>query len=459
MKFEKEIDVIFVNAGPKSWLIGIDIASRLRKLNQEVRIIFLGRTPTSKIRIPSPRRIWFQKKFVHKLDIKVSHLQWTFSVFDIASVAKAFKVTRFVWLTNDWTDELRTVRAQLAALYGTSELKPRDLSRSKLFFFVLIKILVQTSLPKIFSETSLSSYRVWVFNGREILESSVLEWAIVRGIQTRIFERGSSSSKFEIYEKSPHCNNEWWRKIESFHNQLSEEDCEADSEEVHKYIIKKSHGVDPFISRKWQRFAKGVDTESSKITDSFICFFSVSTGEFSPFEAFDSAGGFNNQFLALSELLGVSKELGKKLIIRRHPNSLGIDGVDRENNLWTQFINDENVVYFGPLAKINSYSLATRAVCSFTWRSTIGFDLNARGLPTFAMGPAKWALCDDLKAYERGTIKERIKRPIISSEAQEAVHRYAHYFTKFGTPLQNFNYVERWGFETNGGKRYRYFLN
>lgn len=451
-------NIIFVNSGPKSWVIGMDIAAKLSESQKPVKIFSLGRSINTDFRILSPSRVWFQYKFTRNLGLHFGHLNWRLFFLDFASVSQSFKLFQNCLKENIWINEVRPIRAQLSALFGTSEIQPRAFKKRQLFFLILIKTSIQRSLSKKIKGGALDSCTIWVFNGREILEASVLEWAIAKGIKTKIFERASSSNKYEIYDKSPHCNNEWWEKIESFHRDLDPEDCQKDAEDIQRFIDQKSRGVDPFMTQKWSRFAVSETSAIPKIVEPFVCFFSVSTGEFSPFGKFESVGGYKSQFEALSDLYKACSELGIRLVIRRHPNSLGIDTVDREEHLWAPFRIKELVTYFAPVDRVNSYSLARKALCSFTWRSTIGFDLLSRGLPAYSMGPAKWAISEEVKAFDFQTLKDCLTNPKVSKEAQSAVHKYAHYFSKFGITLENFLFVERWGFKTKKGDIYKYYL-
>jgi hypothetical protein len=163
----------------------------------------------------------------------------------------------------------------------------------------------------------------------------------------------------------------------------------------------------------------------------------------------DTRLGFLDQFTALNVLLEEAQNLNLTVVIRRHPNSLGEDGVDREINLWEEFQNHIGVKYFGPTERVDSYLLAIGAKSCFTWRSTIGFDTLCLGIPTYSLGPSKWAIDESVRAWDRRSVALALRSPTLPN--LDLVNLYASYMSHFGEKLTLFREIERWGYQSNSG--------
>lgn len=450
---------IFVNKRTKSWAIGLEIASKLvrEEPNAQVTVVSIGSFPRN-YQIVSLSRVNTQRRILSRSRLCFQRMHWRVKCLDLSLLSNAYINAKIQSRGNKWDEESHVVRAHFAARHASSNTSPNFCKRRHLFRANLVKESVQACVRKLIGKFDPKSSTVWVFNGRELLEASILEVAINRGVRTRIFERGSVPSKYSTFFHSPHYNNEWWTKIQEFHKYKQSRDCQLDSKAIESYIARKITGDDPYEGRKWNHLFNNSLKPEDLVQGEYICFFSVSTAEFSPIPSFESLGGYHSQFEALEDLVRVARDRSFKVVIRRHPNSIDRQGIDREEQLWRRFIDDSHVVYVGPRNKINSYELAARAIASFTWRSTIGFDLLARGLPTFAMGPAKWGFETDLQAFNLNQIIEKLDCPIISPAANDAIHAYAHYFSCFGIPMQEFEFVERWGFKTKVGGVKKSFL-
>lgn len=173
-----------------------------------------------------------------------------------------------------------------------------------------------------------------------------------------------------------------------------------------------------------------------------MSFFTTSTHEFSPIVEYECKLGFLNQFEAAKKLRYVCERLGYKLVIRRHPNSLSpFDERDRDAALWDELSSPCTVV-FGPKHYINSIELAKNSHMAFVWRSSVGIETLFEGVPTYALGSARWALDESVRAWSEEKIYS-----VISSPAQKAnlpLEIYANYMAKGGTPLKHFKSVNRY---------------
>jgi hypothetical protein len=145
------------------------------------------------------------------------------------------------------------------------------------------------------------------------------------------------------------------------------------------------------------------------------------------------------------------QKLGYKLVIRRHPNSLSpFDEPDRDASLWDE-LSSSNTVVFGPKHYVNSIELAKNSHMAFVWRSSVCIETLFEGVPTYALGSARWALDESVRAWSEEKIYS-----VISSPAQNMnlpLEIYANYMAKGGTPLKNFKSVNQYFITTLLGDR------
>ncbi len=445
--------VVVVGARVKSWAIGLEMACTLANAGKQVTILdfshfekhwpfSLGRTFTQ-FKMSSQNKIKIQK--VRRKETPLSLA--SFSEIDSLDDLSELKYQGYA--IGD------VILASIYAKFGSSSLDLSRIEKDEVRETVALVVDILYSVLQLQVLKDISLEEVIVFNGREPIEACCLLLAKQMNVSTRISERASSSDKYCLYMQSPHTNSEWWDNIWKFDNSVKTGKISLSDEKIQAYKSQKSSGFDPFQRIKWRDFmdpAERYDLPSSR----YVMFYSVSTGEKSPFPEFDTKLGFLDQFKALEALLEAAQSLNLTVVIRRHPNSLGVDGVDRESALWFKYQNRVGVVYIGPRERTDSYVLARSAYCCFTWRSTIGFDTLCLGIPTYSLGPSKWALDQSLRAWDKERLTQVLKSPELPDQA--LVDLYASYMSHFGENLRFFQKVERWGFISNSGKRVSNFL-
>jgi hypothetical protein len=445
--------IVIIEANPKSWAIGLEMAVKYAKEGKRVTIVdfssFKSFSPLSF------SRKFFQYHLTYKHRIKV------IKVKDKSLAMIPPNLDNLKSLDDIKNIELYGVHVgevlltQLFELYGTSRIELEDLRLNDLIKELDFINRILSSIINIPHFLLQFTSELVVFNGRKTISALCVQLARERGIKTRISERASSSQKYLVYDVSPHTNSEWWDNINKFRLRVAKKLVPIDNELVSNYIKQKSAGFDPINSVKWRDYMdplKPIDLPSK----SYVVFFSVSTAEKSPVPEFDTIAGFSNQFTALDALIHEASELGIHVVIRRHPNSIGKDGVDRETTFWKLYKQNLNLTYIGPLETIDSYKLAKGAVSCFTWRSTIGFDTLSLGIPTYSLGPSKWAFHDSVRAWDKHSIRIRLKNPALPSEP--IVFVYASYMSHFGDKLTILDSVERWGFYFNSGRKKQNFF-
>jgi len=328
---------------------------------------------------------------------------------------------------------------------GTRYFSLREVLLVYFFRFTREAFLGQLAYPFITEECS----QITLFNGREPLESVIIRKSIDIGIKVHLTERASNDSKYENYSISPHYQPEWWDKARSFW----EESQPIDSirrMEIYKYLELKSKGFDSFLGQKWHKYYVKHGQDFTNLRP-YVVFFTTSTHEFSPIVEYECKFGFLDQFEAAKTLRLVCEKLGYKLVIRRHPNSLSpFDERDREVLLWDEF-SSPNAVVFGPKHYVNSIELAKNSHMAFVWRSSVGIETLFEGVPTYALGSARWALNESVRAWSEEKIYS-----VISSPAQNmnlTLEIYANYMAKGGIPLKHFKSVNRYFITTLLGDR------
>ena len=66
-----------------------------------------------------------------------------------------------------------------------------------------------------------------------------------------------------------------------------------------------------------------------------------------------------------------------------------------------------NLTYIRPKEKIDSIELAKQSKQVFTFKLSVGIEAIWLGVSAFAMGPARWAWTDELRAWNGNQLKEK----------------------------------------------------
>ena len=348
-------------------------------------------------------------------------------------------------LSSDLAFAHDAILCRLSQTMGTRYFSLREVPLVYFFRFTREAFLGQLAYPFITEECS----QITLFNGREPLESVIIRKSIDIGIKVHLTERASSDSKYENYSISPHYQPEWWDKARRFWEESQPIDS-VRRREIYKYLELKSKGFDSFLGQRWHEFYVRHGQDFNNFPP-YVVFFTTSTHEFSPIVEYECKFGFLDQFEAAKILRHVCEKVGFKLVIRRHPNSLSpFDEQDREAALWNE-LSGPNTVVFGPKAYVNSIELAKNSHLAFVWRSSVGIETLFEGVPTYALGSARWALDESVRAWSEEKIYS-----VISSPAQNMnlpLEIYANYMAKGGTPLKHFKSVNRYFITTLLGDR------
>lgn len=336
---------------------------------------------------------------------------------------------------------------RLAARLGTRFFKMRDVKLLMFIKYGLQTLNAARHAIKLHEKYKIDSIQeLLLFNGRLPIEATFYRIWNSKNLRVRFAERGSSSDKYQVFDISPHFHPNWWSLIHEFNESVpcvDEFKSRAD-----KFRSDKLKGLDTYKDEAWNI---DYQQKSPSLKEGFILYLSSSSTEYSPNSVHNFISGYEYQTKAVEDLLSVAKDHGIKLVIRRHPNSVGYDWMDREDYLWSKFKSDENVVYFGPESRVSSYSLALGASRVYVWKSSMGFETLAMGKTTFCLASAKWSWLDMFQLKDKKEIEKSIFREHDKESVEKVLQQYAHFMANSGTTYTLFKKVEKdYVFDCNG---------
>ena len=443
---------ILVNSSCKSWAYGLEIAYTYAKTSADIKILDLSNIMS--FRVSSLRKKSFSRIFVKEHNISYSKSSF-FSIHRVMAFRRAFeaafkyKQSKILELNRNIEAKINhnaIVHCSLSQFFGTA-----NYSKSEVPLWILCRYSFRSYLSEkvIKSITFNKQDLLYVFNGRKIIESVCIQHALNSGAQVKITERASSSDKYEIYNTSPHFHPEWWEKITNFSRTIHPNNSVV-RDKAKNYIENKLKGFDSFTNNKWEKFYYSQDDFMSMMDKPYVVFLATSSFEFSPISEYNSTLGYASQDEAVIALKTICRELNYPLVIRRHPNSLSpFNGEDYDNRHWQKF-SDSNTLIIGPKNKVNTLNLSKNSRVVFAWRSSVGIETLSLGIPTYALGTAKWAWISDVRAWNLDQIRNAINQPKVGT--LDILEAYSSYFSSGGTELKLFKSVERWGVELTDGR-------
>jgi len=446
----EKIGILF-HSNSKVWAFAMEMAVQLKNPNNEVFLIDV--TKISRPSWISFRRKKFQRFIASSHNIKLvnykrNYLQQLYLIINLIKQYKTGKkMNKFPGLEEFETNYSEVVHCRISAYLGVKDYEFEEVSLKVFLRHSLIANCMENFFHK---KLSLGFTKFIVYNGREPISSTLIKLAQEKGVSIVIGERGSSNSKYQIFPNSPHFHPDWWHLINAYHNKnlINSKSSNA----IQKFKENKLRGHDTYFSENWN-LSKNNNIDEDIDTENYILYLTSSSTEFSPFSKFNSKLGFQNQFEAVKILAKICEENREILMIRRHPNSIGVDGVDREFKSWLPLKNMANVIYVGPHSEINSYELVKKAKSVFVWKSSIGFETLTMKKPTYALGPAKWAWEEIYQCWTVERMREVIKFPIYPKITDNVIEKYAFFMSTSGERYQLFTIVEKWGVELANGER------
>jgi hypothetical protein len=447
----KDTVVLNVNSNAKVWAFSIEMA--YRKSLEGHRVILLDTTQVPPIGFVSFSRKRFEKEILKLTGVEI--VKYRYSMFEYIrencnAWNKFFDGKRrksFPNVKRGGVDLSKILQARISTYLGV-----RDYDFSEVPWRVFRKHFVTSAISSTFFAKHFPKTEslVFAYNGREVMSAVLLQHAFSSGFRTVIGERGSDNGKFQLFDNSPHFHPNWWHLISTYVNSDLSDDLL--SQRVLDYKQSKLTGFDTYFSDIWnppKELVKGRGLDVS----GYVLFLSSSSTEYSPFDQYNANLGYLNQFEAVQILASACLDQNQVLVVRRHPKSIGVDGVDREEKFWNTILSLSNVIYIGPKEDYSSYKLVEDARVVFVWKSSMGYESMLMGKPTYALGTSKWAWDPNLQCWTQLRVSECIGNPRIEFESKEILDKYSQFMATSGTRFLLFNSVDKWGVVTKSNAR------
>jgi hypothetical protein len=326
----------------------------------------------------------------------------------------------------------RIVMSNFARIAGTQKFDlniiPHNFQRKVVFLSILADFA--------YFKFALEHTEISLSNGRSPIEAVMLFRARQNGQKVNVMERGANKRKMFVFGTSPHYAPDWWESLRTTSQNTSPSKRINTSRE---YWEIRMTGRDDLSGRNWNLGESKSHLPEFASAESIV-FFCTSQHEVPVIEEFETVNlGFPNQMMAVRTLADVCKAMGKRLILKRHPNSISTDGTDREATDWEWAKSNPNVVYLEPASKVDSSALLEKALAVLVFKSSVGVEASARGIPARAMGPAKWAYTEEARAWSLGSLQEFLKNPTV---LDASVHEtWGTFVGFFGAPLVCFREI------------------
>jgi hypothetical protein len=434
-------EAILFSKSLKSWAVAMELLNCFREHNLQLidasnlgapyfvsiqRKKFQLNTLKNNARVSSVKYYKLPKRVVINKSIRILY-----------TYIKGYKDNNFPYILVGKYDLTRIVHCRLSARLGSQVFQFRQVKFRDFYRFSSIATkalqLARTSLhPEL--------NRIYIYNGRDVIEAIFVKVAKDMGIGVTFLERGSKSNSWQTFQQSPHFHPEWWELITEFSSK------EATSRELNRkkrdeFANAKLSGIDIYMGEVWNQGYEEID---KGLAGTFALFLSTSTMEFSPFEEFNfNPSEFADQFEAVLCLARVLRQNGVRLVVRRHPNSVGADWKDREAPYWQRVIQEPNVVYFGPNEKISSYSLLEKAERVYVWKSSMGYESLLLGKPTFTLCSAKWSWSEEFWALNERQIKDSLTKSQNQKIVENVLIAYGDFMGNSGEESQLFQSINK----------------
>ena len=437
--------LVLLGVKANSWAWGLEQSLALKKSGENVWVVDfdLGANKGSP-------RIVFQNETLAQNNIYIIRANEIVTKDEIKKInSKSRK-----WVTEnvhnaEWIDSTldelpigRIVMSNYARIAGTRHFKlnlvPKNLQR-KIVYLSLLADLVFGKIQAKFSDISIS-------NGRSPIEAVFLFRTRQSKKRVSVMERGASTKQWFTYKTSPHFAPDWWEMLKKV---LDETPLTEINKVSASYWETRLSGWDELSGRDWSKeFETG--KVPATVKEKSVMFFCTSQHEVPVIEEFECSNlGYENQQSAVRELIKVCNKLGKNLIVKRHPNSVAVDGVDREEEDWLWLSKEKGVTYIDPKSKVDTYALLSMAECAITFKSSVGVEASALGIPARSMGPAEWAFLEETRVWDSKSLDSFIKNPtVLNSDVHQA---WGYLVRTFGQGLNCFSDITGGYVLTNQG--------
>lgn len=456
-KMSNDKHLVVISGNMKSWAFGLEEVNLISPENSRAKVEILDFSRVSHGFPRSRKRASFLKNFAKRNGVPIYRIR---SMDFLRCLIRASYLTLRSTPIQFVLNYENIIASAIAHHYYSSGLKKDVVG----FFRMLIwNFQILATHTEVLKHINSNPIKLHLFNGRKIVEATVISTLLEEidnsKLQIAIYERASGEDFYQVFSKSPHNNMEWQEKIERFTRENFESLEIADESKLYDdYLRLKGSQGGYLTGYDWS--SKFSSTGNSLPTGGYVAFFSTSTYEVTPIESFRDLDPFRSQFEAINELANVCLDFSLTLVIRRHPSSKKQNGrKDFEKRLWDELRMKSNVVLIDVEDFSDSYEIAKKAIISFCWKSSIGIELLAMGLPCYAFGVTKYDWNNSLLVSNSSEIRSLLDMALkgiqLPAEIKRRilVKRYLFFALNHGRRLQLFKSVHRWGVVLNSGRR------
>jgi hypothetical protein len=328
----------------------------------------------------------------------------------------------------------RLVRSLIARSMGTGNFHLSDCSFTQVYEIAFKSIFSYLQTTSAIRSSAKQIDLGIAHGGRDSYSAGAICAFNSHGIKTQLVESGGVATRWSLFETSPHYSPDFWTRLEK------SQSLTASDAQVANWWAERLAGSDHFRAEEWGH-TREKNLLPPNLPKNYISFFTTSDFEIPVFEAFDIfPGDFQNQTEAFLQLYKLCKAKNIEVIIRRHPNSVDQSGVDREIPLWEGIRDLPGVTYLGPREKVDSIALARGSQTVFTFKSSVGIESIWLGVPAYALGPARWAWTDTLRAWDVQNLERVLQEP--GSANREHAVRWANMMLMMDYPNTQFERIQ-----------------
>jgi hypothetical protein len=445
------MNVLIVNGRKiNSFSLAIEAAVYYRK--QNFNVFFLDLDILS---IPWSKKKIIQKKIFKKYNINLVKIPPKHLIQNLIYSSKisnewlklAYKSVNFCNLKSTPYDLPvgNLIKSLLARQMGSPNFQLRECQKFHLEEIIFKYIFSYLQISHFLKNTNLIFELGLAHGGRDSYSAGAVSAFKLHKIKNKLLEMGGIPNRWSIFDTSPHYAPDFWDKLEKYKKFYTE------NQNTKIWWKDRILGSDYFRQENWSQ-TRLKNQLPKNLPETFVTFFTTSEFEISVFPEFDfNVSEFRSQFDALSCLIRCAHSQHIPVVIRRHPNSVDSQGIDREIDLWRNFTQFEGVIYIKPSDKVDSILLAQKSKVVYTYKSSVGIEANYLGVPSFAMGPARWAWNEELRVWNSQRVEETIKKKQIVNRSNSII--WGNMMLNIDNPNLIFNSIAG-NFSIIGTKKY-----
>jgi len=426
--------LVILGKKANSWAFGVEQAGRLLRDGVKPLILSFEENKSNH----SPR----MKYLLEVLNLNEADIFCSNQLVTKTDIKNDIKIGK-LWLkelskNRDWVNcELfglpmgRILMSNFARVAGTRNFKLDLIPFSYQLEVVSLALLANSAYDKLKFEFD----EITIPNGRSPIESVMLFRSREQEKKIHVTERGSDKSKIAFYKTSPHFAPDWWNDLEKF----TLRDLNDNSKTIENYWSLRLQGIDELSGKNWSK-SQAKKTSGKFQKDNTIAFFCTSEHEVPVIAEFETSNlGYSSQQAAVRDIVKACKTLNLHLIIKRHPNSLAANGIDRESTDWDWVKSKSDITYLDARDETDSYELLKEVSANLVFKSSIGVEATAMELPSRALGPAKWAYSTESRIDNYDNLVKFLRNP--SRLPSEISDRWGLMLSTFGEKLIYFKEI------------------